>query len=233
MKPNRAPLAQVGSLKPASAALPSLLSGTGGRPPRPETEALALARATLLYGSYRRDDAANAEVIIEAATAILAEYPAEVIIEATDPRTGIQAQAKFAAFPPNPGEVRQFCEALMEPRRREERRRREAEELDRWRREGEALRANAPTAEEIRNRYGIEPKSRDEHRRRVRDELERQDAKLRAQRAAAIQRANERGREIDFRLAGEEVPANPLAPSPSLRRALGAMNGTKAKDRPA
>jgi hypothetical protein len=114
---------------------------------------LAEARATILYGSYRRDDAANPEVFFEAVVAVLSDYPPDCIIYVTDPRSGIQSKEKFVSFPPNPGEVRLECERYMDPIRA--RREREAS----MRRQGERRlmiehHEKKMTAEEIEAKLG-------------------------------------------------------------------------------
>lgn len=43
---------------------------------------------------------------------ILEAYDNGVIYEATHPRTGIQATEKFKSWPPNSGELKEFCDAL-------------------------------------------------------------------------------------------------------------------------
>jgi len=45
-------------------------------------------------------------------------YEPDIIREATDPRTGIQSKPKFAAFMPNSGEVKEFCDALINEKAR-------------------------------------------------------------------------------------------------------------------
>jgi hypothetical protein len=72
-------------------------------------EKLASKRATLLLGCYRRSDAIDPEIYIRAIACILASYDDWVIVEATHPATGIQATEKFKAWPPNSGELKQFC----------------------------------------------------------------------------------------------------------------------------
>lgn len=42
----------------------------------------------------------------------LAAYDEWVIVEATHPRTGIQATPNFKAWPPNSGEMKEFCDAM-------------------------------------------------------------------------------------------------------------------------
>lgn len=53
-----------------------------------------------------------------AIAAVLAMYEPDLIREATDPRTGIQATEKFAAFMPNAGELKIFCDAIASQRAR-------------------------------------------------------------------------------------------------------------------
>ena len=72
----------------------------------------AAERARLLFGQYRRGDANDPDVYVAAITAVLACYSEAIIQEVTDPRTGISATAKFAAFMPNPGEVKLHCDEL-------------------------------------------------------------------------------------------------------------------------
>ncbi len=73
---------------------------------------LAANRARLLLGCYRRSDAADPDTYIMAIAAVLACYEQDVIMAATDPRSGIQTKEKFQAFPPNSGELKAFCEAF-------------------------------------------------------------------------------------------------------------------------
>jgi hypothetical protein len=47
-----------------------------------------------------------------AIAAVLAGYDDWVIVEATHPRTGIQATEKFKAWPPNSGELKEFCDDM-------------------------------------------------------------------------------------------------------------------------
>lgn len=70
-------------------------------------------RATLLLGCYRRDDANNPQIYIQAITMVLSEYPRSVVEYVTDPRTGIQSKEQFRAWPPNSGEVKKACDDEM------------------------------------------------------------------------------------------------------------------------
>ena len=71
----------------------------------------AAQRAKLLFGCYRKGDANDPETYTAAVTAILAEYPKEVIRYVTDPRTGIPRKSKFM---PNPAEVSEACDRATE-----------------------------------------------------------------------------------------------------------------------
>jgi hypothetical protein len=72
----------------------------------------ASMRAKLLFGCYRRGDANDAETYVAAITLVLAQYPDNLIAEVTDPRSGIQTCEKFAAFMPNAGELKVYCEQV-------------------------------------------------------------------------------------------------------------------------
>lgn len=50
---------------------------------------------------------------MQAITLVLAAYDGSVICEATHPRTGIQATDKFKSWPPNSGELKEFCDGLV------------------------------------------------------------------------------------------------------------------------
>lgn len=66
----------------------------------------------MLFGSYRRGDANDPDAYVAAIAAVLSSYPLEVIREVTDPRTGIAATEKFAAFMPNAGELKIHCDGV-------------------------------------------------------------------------------------------------------------------------
>jgi hypothetical protein len=73
-----------------------------------------MTRAGLMYACYRRDDAADVVIFLDAAAAILADYPDDVIVSVTDPRSGLPGKIKW---PPQPQEVKAACEAMVQPRR--------------------------------------------------------------------------------------------------------------------
>lgn len=78
----------------------------------PHQAAYATERAKVLFGSYRRGDANDPDAYVAAITAVLATYDADLIREVTDPRTGICTSEKYAAFMPNAGELKIYCEAI-------------------------------------------------------------------------------------------------------------------------
>lgn len=79
---------------------------------RLQRENYATERAALLFGCYRRGDANDPDTYVAAIAAVLSLYDLDIIREATDPRTGVQTSEKFAAFMPNSGELKAYCEAI-------------------------------------------------------------------------------------------------------------------------
>ena len=79
----------------------------------PLDQAFFAERATLLLGSYRRDDANNPDTYIAAITLVLSDYPRACVEYVTDPRCGISSRPQFNKFPPNSGEVKEACDAEM------------------------------------------------------------------------------------------------------------------------
>lgn len=78
----------------------------------------ATERAKMLFGCYRRTDAADPDVYVAAVAIVLSLYDPDLIREVTDPRTGIQTSEKFAAFMPNAGELKVYCEVIATRRER-------------------------------------------------------------------------------------------------------------------
>jgi hypothetical protein len=72
----------------------------------------ATERAALLFGCYRRGDANDPDTYVAAVAAVLSVYEPGIIRDATDPRTGIQTDEKFAAFMPNAGELKRYCDGI-------------------------------------------------------------------------------------------------------------------------
>jgi hypothetical protein len=110
------------------------------------TASYAAERARLLFGQYRRGDANDPDVYVTAVTAVLAGYTTATVHYVTDPRTGISSREKFAAFMPNPGEVKLMCDEVERrdiARRIDEYEARSAAQL-REREEREAASAKGP-----------------------------------------------------------------------------------------
>lgn len=86
-------------------------SRNSSKPSTNQLQLYASQRAEVLFGCYRRSDANDPERYVAAVAAVLSLYDFELIREVTDPRTGIMTTEKFAAFMPNAGELRIYCEA--------------------------------------------------------------------------------------------------------------------------
>ena len=65
-----------------------------------------------MFSCYRKADADTPEIFLDAAAAILAEYPDEIIVRVTDPRVGLPSRLKW---PPQPSEIKEACESLWGP----------------------------------------------------------------------------------------------------------------------
>ena len=130
------------SFKPVSVALPNSERLRAGLVPMgsevtAQKAIMATERATLMFACWRKTDADTPQVFFDAAVAILADYPEEIIITVTDPRIGLPSRLKW---PAQPSEVKEACEELMGPiRRRLEREQRIKDQLAE-RREFEARR---------------------------------------------------------------------------------------------
>lgn len=71
--------------------------------------ATAVARAQLLAGCYRKDDAADPATYAAAVSAVLAEYAPDIVQRVTDPRSGLPSRSQWL---PTVKEVRDACEDL-------------------------------------------------------------------------------------------------------------------------
>lgn len=67
-------------------------------------------RSKMLFAAYRKDDFADPDGFALQLCAVLEKYPDQVIMEATDPLSGLQRTCKF---PPTIAEVVEFCESSM------------------------------------------------------------------------------------------------------------------------
>lgn len=77
--------------------------------------AMVTRYAKLLLGCYRTGDANDPEVYVAAITAVMSEYPEDVLRSIVDPRTGIPSKIEWL---PKPAEVKSACEEIEGPRRR-------------------------------------------------------------------------------------------------------------------
>lgn len=111
---------------------------------------MAVSRAQALFGCYRRDDAHDPETYAAAISAVLAQYPPDVVKLVTDPRTGLPSRNKWL---PNVAEVREACEAEM-VRRRAAEHRKAAAAAQIAAREADKPRDARPTLDEIQARVG-------------------------------------------------------------------------------
>jgi hypothetical protein len=67
-----------------------------------------------MFACWRKTEADTPQVFLDAAIAILADYPDDIITVVTDPRVGLPGKIKW---PAQPSEVREACEQRMEIRR--------------------------------------------------------------------------------------------------------------------
>lgn len=59
-----------------------------------------------MFGCYRKAEASDPEIYAAATSAVLAEYPQEIIDYVTDPRTGLPSNSQWL---PSVFEVRKAC----------------------------------------------------------------------------------------------------------------------------
>lgn len=131
------PNKEAGSFKPLTVSMPSSTAlTTGGRPPDPpDLKSYAAKRARLLFGCYRKGDANDPETYVAAITAVLSRYEESVIRAVTHPAKGLPIRTNFL---PTVKEVFEACEALDEPRREAEARKKRIEKQLAEREESEA-----------------------------------------------------------------------------------------------
>ena len=68
-----------------------------------------------MFSGYRRGDANEPDGYVASVALVLSAYDSEVIIEATDPRTGVQNVYKD--YMPNSGQVKAFCDVILARRK--------------------------------------------------------------------------------------------------------------------
>lgn len=64
----------------------------------------------ILFGAYRLDQYPDPDSFMMQCVALLADYPAQVVIYVTDPRTGIQRKQ---TFPPSLAEIAKACDERL------------------------------------------------------------------------------------------------------------------------
>jgi hypothetical protein len=143
-------------LKPIKAFLEPLTESSKGsvtsivRENRTEPS-VAVARAKVLAGCYRKDDAADPETYAMALAAVLSEYSLDIVRQVTDPRSGLPSRSQWL---PTVKEVRDACEEIDQRRRAmAQMKKREAEQLA-ARKAAELSRDRRPTYEELKAQYG-------------------------------------------------------------------------------
>ena len=114
---------------------------------------LAVQRADLLFRCYPKSEADDPETYAAAASALLAKYPDDVILQATDPADGIAAHCKWR---PHLAEIREFCEQIMIPRRIAEDREAELERTRRLMEERGPPRDQRPTYADLKSKIESE-----------------------------------------------------------------------------
>lgn len=143
-------------LKPIKAFLEPLTESSKGsvtsivRENRTEPS-VAVARAKVLAGCYRKDDAADPETYAMALAAVLSGYSLDIVRQVTDPRSGLPSRSQWL---PTVKEVRDACEEIDYRRRAvAQMQKREAEQLA-ARKAAELNRERRPTYDELKARYG-------------------------------------------------------------------------------
>lgn len=87
--------------------IPDLRSPQYGQFENKSTASLIAQQIEVLLSAYRKDDYADPQGFVAQLGMILSEFPAEVIIYATSPQTGIQRESKW---PPTIQEVLAYCQ---------------------------------------------------------------------------------------------------------------------------
>ena len=103
----------------------------------------------MLLGCYRTGDANDPETYVAAIAASLARFPEEIITEVTHPVDGLPARLSWL---PTVKDIRDACDAAMEPTRRRALADRQIKEqlADR----AEPDRTNRPTSDDMKAKYG-------------------------------------------------------------------------------
>lgn len=165
----------------------------------------AVERTKLMFGCYRKDDAADPETYSAAVASVLAEYTPDILQRVTDPRSGLPSRQNWL---PTVKEVREACDELEQREKQAaERASREVAQLDERRRAHE-LAKQKPTLTELKEKHG------DTWGLKVRDDLE----AMQERRRQALENANRIMFERECEAAG--MPKDSMI-SPELRSIIG------------
>lgn len=146
-------------LKPLATSFKPLMTSLRGSGPstdqRQAKAAYSAERARLLFGQFRKGDANDPQTYTASIAAVLAEYPDDIVRQATDPRTGLGAHLSWL---PTVKEVHDFCREIVEAEASAARRERDLQTQIASRAEYERIRESAPTREELKERGIIHEK---------------------------------------------------------------------------
>ncbi len=73
---------------------------------------VAAERARIMLGCYRKADAGDPEIYTSAIISVLMRYPESVVMQVTEPSTGLPSKLKWL---PAVAEVREACDDYLEP----------------------------------------------------------------------------------------------------------------------
>lgn len=112
-------------------------------------KSLILRCQRILFSAYRTDQYADPDGFLTSLGAVLEQYPNEVVIYVTDPRTGVQRDSKF---PPTISEIVEACDGRVADLQRHDR-------FRNWGKKDEPELLEAPrekrlTLEELKAKYG-------------------------------------------------------------------------------
>src|SRR5450631_2209684 len=109
---------------------------------------LILQRQRILFSAFRSDQYSDPEGYLASLGIVLEQYPDDVILYITDPRTGVQRACKW---PPTISEIVEACDRRMQDQARVKR-------LQNWGKNEvlalEAPRDERPTYEQLKEKYG-------------------------------------------------------------------------------
>jgi hypothetical protein len=114
-------------------------------------KSLILKCQRIIFSAYRTDQYSDPDGYLTSLGLVLEQYPNDVIVYVTDPRTGVQRGCKW---PPTIAEIVEACDKRMQDQAK----------LERYRNWGkpdaapaiEAPREERPTLEEMKEKYGEE-----------------------------------------------------------------------------